>query len=866
MDSYQEFIATRTYTRWLEEEGRRETFKEAINRYKEFFFTRIPTEKISEFVDATDMISDLEVMPSMRCLWAAGDALERENISGFNCAFVTVDDYRAFAEILYVLMNGTGVGFSTERQEVAKLPKVPSDLSKSSSANIVFEDSKLGWAEGFLSLLDSLYAGLIPDHIDYTKIRPEGARLKTFGGRASGPIPLVQLCDFTIDLFVNSEGSHLSSIECYDLVCFIANCVVVGGVRRSATINLSNLSDDKMRHAKDGQFYNKYPYRALSNNSVAYTEKPSTTIFMEEWMSLIKGGSGERGVVNREAMAKKCDYLGREYQDTMGVNPCFHPNTVVETVNGPVMIKDMTEPTKVYSMTESGKLCIKQATASWVTRKDAGVTKINYTNGSLVVTPEHRVWVLDKGWVKAQDLVVGDKLNPLVRHRRGAKYCGIKLGSEKRSETQMEHRLVYQGVYGDLIEDYDVHHIDGDTYNNTIDNLEAMLHSEHATLTRNSCANDHQVRGSNGEFISGKDSKHGSKTIVHLPDHLKAGLHQYCTVLSTEDFGSSDVYDVTVEDTHCLIANGVVAHNCGEIILRSKQFCNLSEIVVRDGDTLEDLKPKAKAAVIFGMLQSTLTDFNFLRDEWITNTKDEGLLGVSLTGVCDNSTLTAFDYANLREYCWLVAEEWSKVLCIDMPAAITCVKPSGTVSQLVNSASGLHPRYSEYYIRRVRVNGTDPIAEYLIYKGVNWDAEVGQTLDNHTTKVFDFPVKSPKCALLRENMTAIEQLNHWRMLNDSWCDHNPSCTIYVRDSEWLAVGNWVYENWDDICGLSFLPYDGGNYPLAPYEEVTEEEYFRLVSEFPKDIDFSSGLRDFEVKDTTQGSSEFACSGGSCELI
>jgi ribonucleoside-diphosphate reductase alpha chain len=625
LDVYQQFIATRTYTRWLEEENRRETFQEAIDRYVDFFSERIPDEYIGEFHEASKLISSLDVMPSMRCLWTAGEALARENIAGYNCSYLVINNYRAFAEMLYILMNGTGVGFSTERQEINKLPIIPNSLKESDKYNIVFSDSKRGWAEGYLSLLKSLYQGFIPASIDYSRIRPEGARLKTFGGRASGPRPLKELVTFTINMFKNAQGRKLSSLECYDLGCFIANCVVVGGVRRSATINLSNLSDDKMRHAKDGHFYLEHPYRALSNNSVAYTEKPNSVIFMDEWLSLVRGCSGERGIVNREAFDKKCTAIGREVVEGMGVNPC------------------------------------------------------------------------------------------------------------------------------------------------------------------------------------------------------------------------------------------------GEIILRPNQFCNLSEVVIKEHDNFDTLLPKVEAATIFGILQSTLTKFNFIRKEWIDNTEEERLLGVSLTGICDNNQLGPGDYRALRDYAWRVAEKWADRLSINCPKAITCVKPSGTVSQLVNSASGIHPRYSKYYIRRVRVNATDPIANYLIDKGVTWNPEVGQLLENHTTKVFDFPIASPEGCVTRNDMSSIDQLEHWRELADNWCDHNPSATIYVKDDEWVEVGAWVYRNWEYIGGLSFLPYASGNYPLAPYEEISYDEYERLKREFPKDIDFERDLPNFEKSDETEGAREFACIGGVCEI-
>jgi ribonucleoside-diphosphate reductase alpha chain len=633
MNFYQQFIYKRTYSRWLEKLKRRETWDETVERYETFFSERIKglDEKyLKEFKEATGAVRGLNVMPSMRSLWTAGEALEKENISGYNCAYTVVDDIRVFGEILYILMNGTGVGFSTERQYINKLPEVPK--LEESQITIRFNDSKRGWAEGYSMFIDFLYLGKIPSY-DLGLIRPKGARLKTFGGRASGPEPLKELLEFTVEVFKKAQGRKLNSVECYDLVCKIANCVVSGGVRRSATINLSNLTDLRMRHAKDGQFWLENPQRQLSNNSVAYTEKPDMRAFMEEWLALIESKSGERGIVNRQSLQLNVPSR-RENPWDYGVNPC------------------------------------------------------------------------------------------------------------------------------------------------------------------------------------------------------------------------------------------------GEIILRPKQFCNLTEVVIRPSDSLEDLIQKVKHATILGILQSTLTDFGFLSEEWKKNCEEERLLGVSLTGLMDHPVLQENydEHYSESPVAWLMimkqtaidtAKEWSEALGINMPTAITCVKPSGTVSQLVDTASGLHPRYAPYYIRRVRVTYTDPLAMFLMSKGVPVSPEVGQTWENVNTVVFDFPIKSPEGSVFRNDRTAIEQLEYWKMLKLYWCEHNPSCTIYVKDDEWLEVGSWVYKNWDIIGGLSFLPYDGGSYQLAPYEEITKEQYEQMTKEFPQ-IDFEE-LSLFEHEDKTQGSSEYACTGGACEL-
>lgn len=627
---YSEIIYKRSYARWLENKKRRETWDETVDRYKNFFLKYVMAfddEYLYKFYNAIEMIRKKEIMPSMRALWAAGLALRQENIAGFNCAYTPIDRPKSFAEVLYILMCGTGVGYSVERQYINKLPEVPANSSNFSKV-ITFEDSKLGWAEGYNEVIETLYAGN-KVVCDYSKIRPKGSRLKTFGGRSSGPEPLKQLVDFTIKTFEGARGRKLNSLEIYDILGMIANAVIVGGVRRSATITLSNLSDQRMRDAKTGQFWIDRPQRAYSNNSVAYTEKPDLSIFLEEWIALMKSGSGERGIVNREALQKGSSLIGRHKNIEYGVNPC------------------------------------------------------------------------------------------------------------------------------------------------------------------------------------------------------------------------------------------------GEVILRPRQFCNLTEVVVRPMDTIDTLKKKVEAATILGILQSMLSDFKFLDPEWKENTEDERLLGVSLTGLADNPILSttnrvAQDWLDqLRRYSINVADQWAVLLKINMPAAITTVKPSGTVSQLVDAASGLHPRYSPYYIRRVRMDSVDPLAKYLLEAGVPCSPEVGQTWDNYSTLVFEFPLKSPANSLFRNQVTAIEQLEYWKMLKTNWCEHNPSCTIYVKDHEWLEVADWVYKNWDIIGGISFLPYDSGVYQLAPYEEITKEQYEKLVKEFPKDINLELIT---EETDQTEGSREYACTGDKCELI
>ena len=619
---YQEFIYKRSYSRWIPELNRRENWEETVARYSTFFYEKFENvlrgEYFREFNAAINRIRNLEVMPSMRALWSAGPALEFDNCAGYNCAYTEIDSYKSFAEILYILMNGAGVGVSVERQVIAQLPKVPEQLVQSGCV-IQFGDSKGGWAEGFELFLNCLDQGIVPIP-DLSLIRPKGARLKTFGGRASGPEPLQSLLMFTLKIFQNARGRRLNSEECSDICCKIAEVVVVGGVRRSAILLLTNPSDRRMQHYKDGEFWKTNPQRSYANISSCYTEKPDPVNFLEDFLALMQSGNGERAFVNRESL---------------------------------------------------------------------------------------------------QD-------------RRG--------------------------------------------------------------------------------------------------ELLNFGLNP-----------------------------------CGEVILKPRQFCNLSEVVVRPEDTFETLVKKARYAAILGTMQATLSDFKFLSEKWKHNTEEDRLLGVSLTGFLDHPHLP-FREDWLEDLCSEVEEtnrEWAKLLEINPAKSCTCVKPSGTVSQLVNASSGLHSRYARYFIRRVRVATTDPLCQLLIAQGVPWNPEVGEHSDTCTTAVFDFPMEAPQTSVTKDDLTALEQLNIWKKLKIYYTTHNPSVTIYVKEEEWVEVAAWVYRNWDIVGGITFLPYDGGVYPLAPYEEISAEKFTELSTSFPK-LDFDA-LPQFERYDCTEGSREFACAGGACEL-
>ena len=628
---YQEFIHLSRYSRWLPKEGRRETWRETVTRYFDFFQEHLKEScnykldsKLREELE--DAVIHLDVMPSMRCLMTAGEALRRENIAGYNCSYVAVDRPQAFDEILYVLMNGTGVGFSVERQFVSKLPDVAEEFHPSDTT-IVVQDSKMGWAKAFKELVAMLYHGQIPKW-DLSKVRPAGAPLKTFGGRASGPEPLERLFEFTREVFQNAAGRKLSSIECHDIVCKTAEIVVVGGVRRSALISLSNLSDDRMRVAKSGQWWQDNGQRALANNSAAYTEKPDIGIFMDEWKALYDSKSGERGIFNRESAQKIAEKSGRRDSDyEFGTNPC------------------------------------------------------------------------------------------------------------------------------------------------------------------------------------------------------------------------------------------------SEIILRSREFCNLSEVVVRPNDTEESLLKKVKLATILGTFQSTLTNFRYVSKDWKKNCEEERLLGVSLTGIMDNKwtagKINGLDVLlqNLRQMSVDTNKEYADALKINQSTAITCVKPSGTVSQLVDSASGIHARHNPYYIRTVRGDKKDPLTKMMVDFGFPAEDDVMKPKD---TTVFSFPIKCSEDAVFRQDMTAIEQLELWKTYQEHWCEHKPSVTISVKENEWIDVGAWVYKNFDLMSGVSFLPYSEHTYKQAPYQDCDENEYKELLKKMPTNVDWSK-LSDYETSDMTVGSQELACSAGSCEI-
>lgn len=873
-DLYQEYIHKSRYARYLDDKFRREHWPETVDRFVDYISNKCGDNVLPQAIknEIRGSIVNMEVMPSMRAVMTAGLALDRDNTAGYNCSYLPVDDPKSFDEAMVILMNGTGVGFSVERQYICKLPEIPEKIYDTETV-IVVKDSKEGWGKALRMLIALLYSGELPKW-DLSQLRPAGAILKTFGGRSSGPEPLEELFNFVVRIFKNAQGRKLTSIECHDIMCKIGEVVVVGGVRRSAMISLSNLSDDRMRNAKSGAWWEANVQRALANNSAVYTEKPDVGLFMQEWLSLYESKSGERGIFSRDASKRVAKKSGRrEAEHEFGTNPCLHPDSMVETIHGRVKIKDITKPTMVYSMDSDGKLCIRPCSASWISKKDAKTIKVTIASGKEVIcTPDHKIFIEGRGWIEAQDIKIGDKVVHLVRNRRGASYSGVKLTTQNKRDFVMEHRLVYESYYGKIPDGYDVHHIDGDTYNNDIDNLECLSHSDHSKITALEQPNDHMMTGYHGKggngwgFVSPPNSRHGEKIIVPMPEELKSNLHQYATVVSISEGPITDVYDLTVEDTHNFIADFVVVHNCSEIILRPYQFCNLTEVVARSTDTEEDLLRKVRIATILGTIQSTLTYFPYLRKIWKKNTEEERLLGVSFTGIYDCPLLNNYKdpelparLERLKQVAIDTNKEYSEIFGIPQSAAITCVKPSGTVSQLVDSASGIHPRHDPFYYRRVRSDNKDPITEFLIEAGVPHEPDV--TKPNSTT-VFTFPKKVPNGAMVRSDISAIDHLELWLMYQRYWCEHKPSVTISVKEEEWPEVGAWVWNHFDEVSGVSFLPFDGGTYRQAPYETVTEKQYEELLKIMPKELNWD---KLFEDRDNVEGVQTLACTAAGCEL-
>lgn len=789
---FQEYIYLSRYARWLEEPKRREHFAETIDRYFTFFDDHLLKTCNFKFDEKTkkeliDGMLELEYMPSMRCLMSAGEALKKENVAGYNCSYITIDTPRAFDEAMYVLMCGTGVGFSVESKYIEKLPIIAEEFSDSDTT-IVVQDSRAGWTKSVRELVQLLYVGQIPKW-DVSKVRPKGARLKTFGGRASGPEPLVSFFKFCIATFKKAAGRRLTSLECHDIICKIGEVVVVGGVRRSAMISLSDINDDRMRHAKSGNWWTDNGQRALANNSYVIKEELDAGTFMREWLALYDSKSGERGIFSREAcklQAEKFERRDSSYE--FGTNPCC-----------------VTGDTKVWTK-QFGIISIKKLTELFVLGQKFEVMGYDAYTGEDTYTE-----------------VLGAQL------------------------TRPNSELLILTVIGK----------DGRSY-------VLKLTPDHKVLIRKT---EFET-----EYISAEKLKVGDSTFVIDMFGVHIGK-----VSSISNYPNEDTYDIQTT-TKNFFANNILVHN-SEIVLRPSEFCNLSEAVIRSSDKKEDIKRKLRMATIIGTIQSTLTNFKYINKEWKNNCDEERLLGVSLTGITDNP-LTSGEHwkatygdqwkcnfaeflEELRNYVIAINKEWAEKLGIPQSAATTCIKPSGTVSQLVNSASGIHPRYSKYYIRTVRANKTDPLAIMMKEIGFPVEDDINSPDDNF---VFSFPVESPNGAMLRNSMSAIEQLELWLLYYRHYCEHKPSITVYVREDEWMKVGSWVYEHINEMSGVSFLPHSEHVYQQAPYQEISEEEYMSLTKKMPKNVNWSL-LENYE-KDNAHitATREYACTSGACELV
>lgn len=942
MNDYQKMIHQSRYARWNEKLQRRETWEETVQRYMDFW-DKDGYLKPSEKEELRLAILNLEAMPSMRCMMTAGKALERDNVAGFNCSYLPIDNKRSFDELMYILMCGTGVGFSVERQYVNKLPCVAEEFFPTETVLIV-RDSKIGWATAFKELVSLLYEGSVPSW-DTSKVRPEGSRLKTFGGRASGAKPLEDLFAFTVELFKKAAGRKLSSIECHDLCCKVADIVVVGGVRRSALISLSNLSDDRLRAAKTGQWWETESQRALANNSACYTEKPEFETFLSEWHSLYESKSGERGILSRPAMQKKAAENGRrDPEHEFGTNPCcFTGDMKLLTEDGYKTFKEL-EGKDVTIVNAFGDVTEGSVWSSG--EKPVVEVKFHHklNKAPIVCTPDHIFMLSDGEECEAKDLK-GKRLMPLVEiHTPLMKeefLAGFMLGDASlnrlASETHKGLEVYFSKKDHDIAEAYgqevgtwyseeaakiaEYFNLPSEKIGNrglpvdisTVNGL-AGLYSANGSVIKGArvslksidkkqieavksvlsvfnidsyiTTNKKKLNNfPNGEYeckesydlnISKYDSLQTFSKLIsfgqqYKREALKELLYSKAPSVScVKEAGVAEVFDFTEPETHWGVVEGVVVHN-SEIILRPNQFCNLSEVVVRADDSLDDLKRKVRLATIFGKLQSTLTNFNYLRKIWQKNTEEEALLGVSLTGIMDHQVLSGLMDSSadkisdqwLEEMKQVAIEtdaEYSKRFGVNISAAITCVKPSGTVSQLTDTASGIHPRFSPYYIRTVRADMKDPLAQFLKDSGVPCEPD---HINPDSVYVFSFPQKAPEGAICTKEVTAKQQLDLWLKYYEKWCEHKPSITIYYKDSEFLSLGQEVFNNFDKVSGISFLPYSDHSYKQAPYQEISKQEYEEFVKKMPV-INWGA-FWDYEKEDNTTGTQELACTGGVCEI-
>jgi len=1103
-----EFIYYRTYSRWLPNEGRRETWIETVGRYIDFMKENLGKNlSDDEYEELRQSILHQEVMPSMRLLWSAGEAARKSNVTVYNCSYIAPTQLKDFGEIMYLSMCGAGVGFSVEQQTVQHLPQIKKQTGRILETFVV-EDSKEGWADALVAGLKAWFEGK-DINFDFSHLRPLGARLKTMGGKSSGPGPLKEVLNFARTRILAKQGKRLQPIDVHDIICKIGEVVVMGGVRRTALISLSDLDDEEMREAKTGQFYLTDPQRSMANNSAVYNEKPSASVFMDEWIALAKSGTGERGIFNRGGLKtqlpqRRWKVFQKDFA-TCGTNPCVTGDTLVLVADGRgnVPIKQLAEEGKdlpVFCLDKKGRVVIRYMRNPRLTGRKVPVWRITLDDGSVIKATNNHKFRMKSGEYKAvADLKAGDSLSILTRFEASIKdiFPGANSNSQDywwlnngRGNNIAEHRIIAEFYFNTKIPPgFVVHHKDRNAQNNFPNNLEILNKEDHDALhgklmrgdynpmrrakyewdkekwqeyrlkhsLNNSGAKNKNFSGvtneelrkqalqltkSLGRRFSNKDwidyagnnnlPKHFSKWrrdhlggIMGLAkwaaqelgfDNIEADprviesykkytfqgynceivggkleiikhcevcgkefrtnisrreygvcgiscglkrawsnpefkketkrrmrqahkkrkeiikemqakiysdlkfklgreplkqewirackennlsveilrgsspfrkyrdLKEYANaynhkVVSVQFQGYEDVYNGTVDEFHNFFVGAFIANTknnkrkfvylnnlqCGEITLKSKEFCNLSEVVARPADTKESLKKKIRLATILGTYQSMLTNFPYLSKDWKNNCEEERLLGVSITGQWDSPVVRDPQLLRaLRDYAVEINKVYAKKFGIKESVAITCVKPSGNVSQLVDAASGCHPRHAPYYIRRIRIAATDALFQMLRDQKIPYYPEIGQMGDATTTYVLEFPVKAPGGSVFRNNLTALEQLEYWKTVKENYTEHNPSVTISVGKDEWIAVANWLYEHWDILGGLSFLPREDHVYALAPYEEISEARYNEMVKNFPQ-IDFSQILL-YEKDDETTGAKELACMAGVCEIF
>lgn len=993
-----EFVYYRSYSRWIDSEGRRETWVETVNRYVDFMKENLGKKlKDAEYAEVREAILHQEAMPSMRLLQFAGAAARSTNVCAYNCSFIAPENFRDIAEIMYVSMCGTGAGWAVESQNVQKFPQIKLQTGKKLTTHVIL-DSKEGWCDAFVLGTNAWVNGTDVE-FDYSQLRPAGARLKTMGGKSSGPEPLRRLLNFTREKLFKRQGKRLTNLDVHDIICMIGDCVVSGGVRRSAMISLSDLDDQDIRDAKKGQFYLNEPQRSLANNSAVYLQKPTTAEFMNEWVALMNSGSGERGIFNRGSLAKTLpkrrlevlkDYFdasGKNIIGSIGTNPCVPADTWVLTNEGPRQVRSLIDHPYVAVVNgkpykSSGFWKTGEKKTYEVKTKEGFTFRATGNHQVLAVTYKTRK-IQKNTWKETASLAVGEKIvlhnhSGISWNGRGTKSEGWLLGNlygDGNIERSQKANLDYWGYDSQFMKNHAVELVhatvgarsdmvgsvltsgasrvqsvglgklafqygmtgvskfpesnaleetssefykgflqgwfdaDGSVQGTTQKGMSVRLSSSSinalhvaqrmlarlgiiATVYENRrekgfrnlpngkgglasylCEAQHELVVSNANIkvfadVIGFGEPMKKEKILKLLSSYKRVFNResFCaTVLSVTEKGVESVYDCTVEEAHAFDGNGIMLHNCGEIILQSKQFCNLSEVVARKEDDEKSLLKKIRIATILGTYQATLTNFPYLSKEWKEHCDAERLLGVSITGQWDSPAVRDPKVLQkMKNESIKVNQLYSKRFGVKQSTCITCVKPSGTLSQTVDCSSGMHPRHAPYYIRRIRISATDALFKMLRDQGVPYHPEVGQSADNATTYVLEFPVKAPGGSIFKNDLTALDQLEHWKLVKENYTEHNPSVTVSVGDNEWIAVANWLYEHWDIVGGLSFLPRDNHVYQLAPYEKIDEKTYNEMAKRLSH-IDFSKIIT-YEKQDETEVRKEMACVAGVCEVV